>query len=147
MNIITAGIGNLEQLIPLFDGYRVFYKQLSDQEAARVFLEDRLKKSDSIIFLALNEHHDAMGFTQLYPIFSSVSMRPLHVLNDLFVSEGFRGRHIGRSLLEHAKDYISEINSKGLILETAKNNPAQYLYERLDWKLDNDALHYTWENK
>jgi len=147
MKIISASIENLDQLIPLFDGYRVFYKQPSDQEAARVFLEDRFKKNDSIIFLALNEHHDAIGFTQLYPIFSSVSMRPLHVLNDIFVSEEYRGQHIGRSLLEYAKDYISEINSKGLILETAKNNPAQYLYEKLGWKLDIDTLHYSWENK
>ena len=147
MNIITATSENLDQLVPLFDGYRVFYKQPSNLEATKDFLSDRFKENDSIIFIAFDGHHNAIGFTQLYPIFSSVSMRPLHVLNDLFVTDKYRGLGVGRSLLEYAKEQIIKMYSKGLILETAKDNPARHLYEKLGWKQDFDMLHYTWENK
>jgi GNAT superfamily N-acetyltransferase len=147
MKIIQATIDHLDQLVTLFDGYRVFYKQSSDKKKAKQFLKDRLINEDSIIFMAFDDESNALGFTQLYPIFSSVSMRPLHVLNDLFVDTTIRGNGVGQALLEHAKDFIIKKNGKGLILETAKDNPAQYLYERHGWKLDSGTLHYTWENK
>lgn len=147
MKIIQATIDHLDLLVPLFDGYRVFYKQTSDKKKAKQFLKERLLKKDSILFIALDDNSNAMGFTQLYPIFSSVSVRRLHVLNDLYVDSTFRSKGIGQALLEYAKEYIVAINGKGLVLETAKDNPAQHLYERLGWKLDSGTLHYTWENK
>lgn len=146
MNIIKATQEHLDQLVSLFDGYRIFYEQSSDPEGARDFLTNRLKNNDSIIFIAYDEQSVAVGFTQLYPIFSSVSMKPLHVLNDLYVVKRFRGQGIGRSLMEHAKVHIREINSKGLILQTAVDNPAQHLYEKLGWQRDSEYIHYTWEN-
>ena len=147
MKIIQATIDHLDQLVPLFDGYRIFYEQSSDRKEARHFLKNRLIKGDSIIFLAIDDNSNAQGFTQLYPIFSSVSMRPVYVLNDLYVDSTFRNNGVGEALLEYAKDHIIKIKAKGLILETAKNNLAQHLYERLGWKLDSGTLHYTWENK
>jgi len=36
-----AVLADLEALIPLFDAYRQFYKQASDLQAARVFLQDK----------------------------------------------------------------------------------------------------------
>ena len=147
MKINQATIDHLDQLVPLFDGYRVFYKQTSDKKNAKHFLKNRLINEDSIIFIAFDEQSNAIGFTQLYPIFSSVSMRPLHILNDLFVDTSNRGSGVGHALLEHAKDFSIKRSGKGLILETAKDNPAQYLYERNGWKLDTKTLHYTWANK
>lgn len=146
MNIIKATQEHLDQLVSLFDGYRIFYEQSSDPEGARDFLTNRLKNNDSIIFIAYDEQSVAVGFTQLYPIFSSVSMKPLHVLNDLYVVKRFRGQGIGRSLMEYAKVHIRDINSKGLILQTAVDNPAQHLYEKLGWQRDSEYIHYTWEN-
>ena len=73
MKIIQANIENIEQLFPLFEEYRTFYKQSANTEAARDFLINRFKKKDSVIFISFDENKNAQGFTQLYPSFSSVS--------------------------------------------------------------------------
>lgn len=145
MKVIQATSENLDQLVPLFDGYRVFYKQPSNPEAARNFLSDRFLKNDSVIFMVLDSDRKALGFTQLYPSFSSVSMQRTYILNDLFVTSEARKKGVGEALMEHAKKFASERGSKGLTLETAIDNPAQKLYQRLGWKKDTAVNHYTWE--
>lgn len=144
MKIIKASIENLTELSVLFDGYRSFYKQNSDLNAAREFLTERFKKIDSIIFLALDDQNNGLGFTQLYPSFSSVSMQRVYILNDLFVVPEARGKGVGKALLESAKEFANTQGAKGLTLETAIDNPAQKLYEQLGWKKDTEVFHYTW---
>tara|TARA_R110000787_G_scaffold286385_1_gene404529 strand:- start:6589 stop:7029 length:441 start_codon:yes stop_codon:yes gene_type:complete len=145
MKIIQATIENLEQLLPLFDGYRKFYKQSTNTEAARDFLKNRFKKKDSVLFISFDENENAEGFTQLYPSFSSVSMQGTFILNDLFVHSDYRGKGIGEALMNRAKEYAIDENSKGLTLETSIDNLSQKLYERLGWKKDIEVFHYTWE--
>lgn len=53
MKITQATIENLEQLLPLFEGYRKFYKQASNTEAASEFSSNRFSKKDSVIFYLL----------------------------------------------------------------------------------------------
>ncbi|TMU56839.1 GNAT family N-acetyltransferase [Flagellimonas algicola] len=136
---------DVDRIAPLFDAYRVFYGQESDVEAAKVFLLERFEKGENVIFLAL-ENDVAVGFTQLYPTFSSVSMQQFYILNDLFVAPEARKKGIGEQLLNHAKEFCKLKNSKGLTLETAADNPAQKLYERLGWEKDVSYLHYFWKN-
>ncbi len=145
MKVIQARRDNLELLVPLFDGYRVFYKQSSNPEAARNFLSERFQKNDSVIFLALDQDGTGIGFTQLYPSFSSVSMQRTYILNDLYVTSAARKRGVGKALMESAKQFAIESGSKGLTLETDLDNPAQSLYQRLGWKKDTHVNHYTWE--
>ena len=145
MHLITATEKNIEQLTQLFDGYRMFYKQPSNLKAAREFLLDRFQKKDSVVFMVMDKDGGALGFTQLYPLFSSVSMQRTYVLNDLFVSELARGRGVGAALMEHAKKFARATGSKGLTLETSVDNPAQKLYHRMGWVKDTEVNHYTWE--
>lgn len=120
--------------MPLFDGYRVFYKQASDYEAARLFLGARLAQNDTVIFLA-ELGGKAVGFTQLFPSFSSVSVKQLWILNDLFVAPEARRGGVARALLERARDYALETQAKGLVLSTEiDNKSAQSLYEALGWR-------------
>jgi len=140
--LIRASLDHLEQLVPLFDGYRQFYKQPSDPEQCRRFLRERLDNDESVIFLALLDGQPA-GLTQLYPSFSSVSLRRLWILNDLFVAPAARGRGVGAALLTRARDWAEETRAKGLVLETAIDNPAQHLYESMGWRRDEGALHYA----
>ncbi len=92
MFIRQATIEDLDQIAPLFDGYRHFYGRLPDLGAARAFLFGRFKSNQSIIFIAAKESGPALGFTQLYPSFSSVSLAKTLILNDLFVApEARRG--------------------------------------------------------
>jgi GNAT superfamily N-acetyltransferase len=144
MTIIKAHIEHLDLIVSLFDAYRVFYRRHSDKDAAKQFLFERLKNRDSIIFLAL-EDNKAVGFTQLYPSFSSVSMQPIYILNDLYVTKEYRKQGIGVALLNKAKQLCREKNFKGLSLQTETTNPAQYLYESLGWEKDSD-LQYFWTN-
>ena len=145
MQIKRANSTDLELLVPLFDAYRQFYEQKSDKASARVFLTKRFQKRENIVFLAMVDNK-AVGFTQLYPTFSSVSMRPFYILNDLYVDSDYRQQGIGEALLEKAKHFCKEKKFKGLALETALNNPAQGLYEKLGWKKDEAYLHYFWSN-
>ncbi|WP_284042087.1 GNAT family N-acetyltransferase [Flagellimonas myxillae] len=143
--IKQATIADIDLVTPLFDAYRVFYGQESDMEAAKNFLLERFNNAENVVFLAL-ENEVPVGFTQLYRTFSSVSMQPFYILNDLFVAPEFRKKGVGEALLNHAKTFCKTRNYKGLALETAIDNPAQKLYERLGWKKDESYFHYFWSN-
>lgn len=140
-----ANLSDVEQIAPLFDAYRVFYGQASNVAGARTFLKERLQNNEAIIFLAL-ENDIPTGFTQLYKTFSSVSLQPFFILNDLYVAPEFRNKGVGEALLNHAKSHCTTLGYKGLALETAIDNPAQKLYERLGWKKDESYFHYFWKN-
>lgn len=137
MKIIRAGLDQLPQVVALFDAYRQFYRQPANLAGAREFLRARIEKEESVIFLAVSET-DAMqgvGFVQLYPSFSSVSMKRLWVLNDLFVHPDARKQGVGELLLERARHLAVETQAAGLMLETeTSNTAAQALYEKLGWK-------------
>lgn len=143
VDIIRANLRHLPLILPLFDAYRMFYKQPSNLLEAEEFLNQRLQHNESVIFLAM-QGSNAVGFTQLYPLFSSVSMAPVYLLNDLFVIDSLRGKGVGESLLNHAKSFCKATGFKGLALETATDNPAQQLYERLGWQKDVHCFHYFW---
>lgn len=144
IRISKASLSDLQQITPLFDAYRVFYKQESNLDGATEFLKQRLERKESTIFFA-HEDGQAMGFTQIYPLFSSVSMQRVHLLNDLYVDSNHRGKGIATLLLNMAKQFAIDNGSKGLSLETHHTNPAQALYERLDWEKDEDHLYYFWK--
>lgn len=128
--------------MPLFDAYRVFYRQPSDRGLARAFVGERLAQGDTVIFIA-ERGGEGVGFTQLFPSFSSVSARRLWILNDLFVAPEARRGGVARALLERAKDYAVETQAKGLVLTTEVNNrAAQSLYEALGWTKDETFYTY-----
>jgi len=143
IKIIRASLEHLDQLVPLFDGYRIFYKQESDPSGARSFLKGLMERDKSVVFVAFLDQQ-AVGFSQLFNSFSSVAMRPVLILNDLYVVPDKRSKGIGEALLAHAKTYCQQLNYKGLALETAIDNPAQKLYERLGWEKDTHCFHYFW---
>ena len=139
--IIRADINDVAAIVPLFDQYRQFYNQQSDFSNALNFITNRLDKHESVIFLALKGTR-SVGFVQLYPLFSSIAMKRLWVLNDLFVVEEFRGQGIGTALVEQSKKFAKKTRAKGLLLETAKDNiKAQKLYERLGWKKEENVFY------
>jgi ribosomal protein S18 acetylase RimI-like enzyme len=86
----------------------------------------------------------AVGFTQLYPIFSSVSMRSAWLLNDLFVDSTARGQGVGEALLEAAAAHGRASGAAWLMLQTAHDNtPAQRLYARAGWQQDQQFHTYN----
>lgn len=139
-----AGEHNLHQVAPLFDAYRQFYNQQSDLPAAEQFLRERLANNESVIYFAISHDQQGVGFTQLYPLFSSVSMKRYWLLNDLFVHPDYRGQGIAGQLIEKAKQLVVETRAKGFLLQTAADNlTAQKLYEKCGLKKET-SLFYEW---
>ena len=134
MNVITATLDQLEIIAPLFDAYRSYYRQDSDLEAATAFLRERFLLRESVIYLAMSGE-TALGFTQLYPSFSSVGLKRLWILNDLFVIPESRGLRVGEALIGAAVTLARATGAIGVQLETEQtNSSAQKLYERLGFQ-------------
>ncbi len=145
MSTITvrqALLSDLETLAPLFDHYRQFYGRPSDLQAANEFLLARFNHGESVLFIA-HEDNKPVGFTQLYPSFSSVSLARIFVLNDLFVDEHARRQGVASKLLTAAVDYANCLGAVRVSLSTATaNEAAQRLYQAAGWKRDEQFLVY-----
>ena len=107
MQIRKASISDLHLIAPLFNAYRIFYKKDSDLGGADSFIKQRLENNESTIFLAFDDSQNAIGFIQLYPLFSSTRMARLWLLNDLFVDPIARRKGVAKSLLDQAKQFCS----------------------------------------
>jgi GNAT superfamily N-acetyltransferase len=141
VEIKKAVPADVKQIVPLFDAYRVFYKQPSDEKAAADFLYQRLRNNESVIFIAFIEN-TAVGFCQLFPIFSSVGLKRAWLLNDLYVNETARGKGIAAALLEEAKKFGIENNAGWLLLQTGADNvTAQSVYEKNGWNRVGDYFY------
>ncbi|MEM1116929.1 MAG: GNAT family N-acetyltransferase [Bacteroidota bacterium] len=142
LSVRRADATDLDALVPLFDGYRMFYRQASDPEAARAFMTDRLGGEDAVVFLA--HLGDApVGFTQLYPLFSSVRMRRVWLLNDLYVALEARRQGVAEALMNAARDFARDDGAVAVQLATEHDNTgAQALYERLGYARDTDFRTY-----
>ena len=140
--IVRARAGDLRDVLPLFGAYRRFYHRSSDPTAARRYLSARLAQDQAVLFVAY-EGREPIGFTLLYPTFSSLAMRPLWILNDLYVRPSARGRRIATRLLDRTAAEARAEGAVGMILDTARTNRrAQRLYAACGWTQDEKFLHY-----
>jgi ribosomal protein S18 acetylase RimI-like enzyme len=138
-----AGPADLEAAARLFTGYLRFYGKATAAADARAFIAERLERGDSVIFLA-EVDAQALGFTQLYPSFASLSLAPSWILNDLYVDPAARGRGVGEALMDAARKLAVENDAAELMLQTARDNAvAQGLYEKLGWVRDQEFVVYT----
>ena len=139
-----ATIFDLDRLAPLFDEYSQFYRKPGDPGLARQFLRERFQHNQSIIFLAERHDGSAVGFTQLFPSFSSVSAARIFILNDLFVRPEARRRNVGSLLLAAAARFGQESGAVRLTLSTeVTNEAAQALYEAEGWTRQRDFYAYN----
>ncbi len=144
IQVRSASMADIDELTRLFDQYRVFYERSSDIALARSFLTERIEKNQSQIFIAGISDDRCCGFTQLFRSFSSVSAKPLWILNDLYVERTARKKGVGRLLMNKAREFAVETASKGILLETAKTNlNAQALYESLGYEKNTDFFGYS----
>jgi GNAT superfamily N-acetyltransferase len=141
-------IDHLDDLVKLFDAYRVWYRQPADTIQARIFLSERINRHESIIFGAFDGLGHMVGFTQLYPLFSSTRMGRIWLLNDLFVQPESRGQGISLKLLDRAKKLAIDTNAIGVLLETEKSNLiGNQLYPRAGFHLEVDTHYYFWSKE
>lgn len=144
MKVRQAQVTDLEAVASLFDAYRRFYRAAPNLDLATAFIGERLRSRDSAILLACDGDGTALGFTQLYPSFSSVGCTRILVLNDLYVAESARGGGVGRALLAAARLHAQEFGAVRLVLETAVDNrAAQVLYESFGFEREKGFCTYT----
>jgi ribosomal protein S18 acetylase RimI-like enzyme len=143
MRIEVGTLERTDEIARLFDAYRVFYERPSDPNGARRFIRERLTAGDSHILCAVDDAGQMVGFTQLYATLSSVSMRQIWILNDLFVDPGARRHGAGRMLLAAAREHAVASGALRLELATERtNHTAQALYESQGWVKEEQFFRY-----
>ncbi len=136
IQVRQAVLDDLPTLAHLFDAYRQFYQKPSNVEGARDFLRARFNHGESVSFLAF-DGPTPVGFAQLYPSFSSVSMARTFVLNDLYVVASHRRRGVGAQLLAAATAHARALGAVRVTLTTdVRNTTAQATYQAKGWQRD-----------
>lgn len=145
MRIIEATLEHLDLLSPLFVKYREFYGEMAYPEASRDFLEKRISRGESVIYLALaNDDDRALGFCQLYPSFSSLSLKPVWILNDIYVAEESRRQLVADHLMKHARKMARDTQAIRMRVATSSNNlVAHKVYESIGFKEDTQFKNYV----
>jgi ribosomal protein S18 acetylase RimI-like enzyme len=135
LNIESASASDISELSALFDAYRVFYEAKSDFAATEAFVARLITAGNTRFFLAREtESHGAVGFVHLMPSISTVAMRPIWLLEDLFVAPEGRRQGVAEALMRHAEAFALQANAERLTLATAHNNhQAQALYKKLGY--------------
>ncbi|MCH2204130.1 MAG: GNAT family N-acetyltransferase [Fuerstiella sp.] len=142
-DIVHAQSDHANDLAPLFDAYRCWHGMKSDPDGARSFIRQRITAGESEIFFA-SHNNRAVAFTQLCPVFCSVSMDCVWMLNDLYVTESVRRKGLGSALLETAIEFVRALGANRIRLEIKRNNTAaQAVCETLGWNLNPELLHYS----
>jgi ribosomal protein S18 acetylase RimI-like enzyme len=142
LQVRQATTDDVGAVAPLFALYREFYGKPYDEPAAAAFLRARLDQAQSVVLVAEADGRP-VGFTQLYPGFSSVSAAPAWTLNDLYVLEAARGTGAASALMERAEALAREAGAAYLRLETGRDNTvAQRLYARQGYHVEDGNLHY-----
>ena len=145
MIVRKANLSDAIQLAELFDQYRQFYRCDPNVELASEYLQTRIEKDESTIFICLLDNM-AIGFSQLYPTFCSVAASKIFILYDLYVISSHRKLGAGSRLMNAAKAYAIAQGASRLDLETEMNNrTAQYLYEKLGYERDTEFYKYSLE--
>ncbi|WP_449430044.1 N-acetyltransferase family protein [Pseudomonas putida] len=145
MRIIKATLDHLELLAPMFVKYREFYGQLPNPDNSRRFLEKRLKRDESVIYLALadDDNDKLLGFCQLYPSFSSLSLKRVWILNDIYVAEESRRMLVADHLMREAKKMAKDTNAVRMRVSTSSDNHvAHKTYESIGFREDTEFKSY-----
>ena len=147
MRIVQATLEHLDLLTPLFIKYREFYGELPFRDSSRKFLETRLKRKESVIYLALADDEDKLlGYCQLFPSYSSLSLKRVWILNDIFVAEDARRMLVADRLLQTAKQMAKDTNAVRMRVATSVSNEvAQKTYESIGFREDTRFKNYTLE--
>ncbi|MGV6394627.1 N-acetyltransferase family protein [Pseudomonas caspiana] len=146
MRIIKATLEHLDLLAPLFVKYREFYGEMPFPDASREFLEKRLTRGESVIYLAMPADDDkkVLGFCQLYPSYSSLSLKRVWILNDIYVAEDARRQLVADHLMRAAKKMARDTQAVRMRVSTSANNEvAQKVYESIGFREDTQFKNYV----
>ena len=133
ITINKAQLNDLEILLPLFDGYRKFYGQNSQESENKKYLSNLLQGNEAC-FLIILEDKIPIGYSAIFFSYSSVSAKKIAIINDLFVNEKKRGLGFGQVLMDYSIKYIKKsLKIEHIRWVTLKDNiKAQKSYDKID---------------
>ncbi|MBE1875322.1 GNAT family N-acetyltransferase [Myceligenerans sp. TRM 65318] len=145
IEVRDANAADLDAVAGLFLQYLAFYEHAADEQRVRDFLRARFASDDTVLLIAeADGKRPAVGLAQAYRSWSSVSLGPVWVLNDLFVEPAARGTGAGRALVRAICERAKEAGAIRVSLATAWDNvAAQGLYESEGFARDVAFLHYA----
>jgi ribosomal protein S18 acetylase RimI-like enzyme len=120
-----------------------FYKfRQPDDDKLNELIHVLLEQREGIQFVAENDGN-LVGFATLYFSYSTLRATKIAVMNDLFVTEEFRGQGAAAKLFAACKGYAARNRYANLSWTTAKDNlRAQRFYEKMGGELG-DWLTYS----
>jgi GNAT superfamily N-acetyltransferase len=145
MIIKQASIEHVQALSAIFNNYRESVEGVSDLAATTAFVEKIIRNGEATTFIALpeNENKIISGFANLYPCYSSLALKRLWNLNDLFIHERSRGQGTATTLIKHVMNFASESQAIRIELKTAQQNiSAKKFYNSLGFTIDTDHIYY-----
>ncbi|MGX6444843.1 N-acetyltransferase family protein [Neobacillus sp. K501] len=143
VKIRQATIVDVPNLVPIFDEYREYFKQQKNPAEVERFLFEKFEHLESVIFLAEIDS-EVIGFAQVYPIFSSLTLKRVWLLNDFFIFEAYRNRGVGSELFRKVKEFSILTKAKGIELSVEHvNEKAWQFWERLGFKIDDEFRYYS----
>lgn len=134
-SIQPAAITDLPELAALFDAYRVFYGAASEPIKTDAFVHGLITHGNTRFFVARAAGAaPVLGFVHLMPSMNTVAMRPIWLLEDLFVLPEARQSGVATALMQYAESFARETGAERLTLATAHDNTrAQALYKQLGY--------------
>ncbi|HEY0798237.1 MAG TPA: GNAT family N-acetyltransferase [Candidatus Baltobacteraceae bacterium] len=121
----------------LFDVYRQTFGYPSERTNALAYIRGCVSGGEVPVFTAYSESRlqEPLGFTILYPTFSSILMQRTWQMQDLFVIEGARRRGIARALVENAIKFARQQGADEFtLLSRVESEPAAALFASLGFE-------------
>ena len=148
VSVRRAELADVGAVGPLFERYCVFYERHPSPDDAMAFIRDRMRLRDSVILVAelpeVRGGQRAVGVVQLYPKWSSTTMRRDWIVKDVFGEAGAGRAGVARALMEEAVAFCRRSGAANVKLKTqAENAPARALYEKLGWVMDEAFVTYN----
>jgi ribosomal protein S18 acetylase RimI-like enzyme len=105
------------------------------------YYESLLKQEDSMVFIAEIEHYKCVGHLIVGQTKGTITELSSGYIYDIFVEEEFRGKGVGKLLLEKAEDYCRKKGHSRISLSvSATNDSAIKLYSRTGYKPERTTM-------
>lgn len=134
----------IAQLATVVDEYREFCGFKESHTETKIFFQKLLIENNAATFIAVNADDKVMGFINLYPSYSTLSLKKIWILNDLGVSSNFRRLGVANALINQVIEFAKSSGAIRIELKTQKINlNAQKLYSEIGFEIDQNNIYYT----
>jgi GNAT superfamily N-acetyltransferase len=145
LSVRQATIQDLPNVIPVFDCYREHFKQQKNPLAVEKFLFEKFEHRESVLYI-VEQQTEIIGFAQLYPVFSSLTLQRVWLLNDFYIAEKYRRNGVGNQLFAALKEFCLLTKSKGIELSVEHTNIKGWTFwEKQGFKLDEAFRYYFYK--